>query len=66
MDAATTYDTLGSADAAQSAATGYTDSAIAALTSDDIEEGSSNLYFTDLRELDAINPTIESVSTSFI
>jgi hypothetical protein len=43
------YDANGSASTAQQNAENYTDSAINALTTDDIEEGSSNLYFTDGR-----------------
>ena len=45
----TWYDASGSAAAAQSAAEGYTDSEIGALTTDDIEEGTTNKYFTNAR-----------------
>jgi hypothetical protein len=45
----TWYDAAGSAAAAQTAAESYTDSAIGALTTDDIEEGTSNKYYTDAR-----------------
>jgi hypothetical protein len=66
IDAANSYDTLGSSSAAQSAATGYTDSAINALDTDDIEEGSANLYFTNQRALDASISTIASASANAI
>lgn len=66
VNAALTYDTLGSASAAQSAATGYTDSAIAAIDTDDIEEGSTNLYFTNQRALDATIATIASASAAAV
>lgn len=63
-NASTTYDTLGSADAAQSAATGYTQTSINNLDTDDIEEGISNLYFTNQRALDATLSTITSASAA--
>lgn len=65
-DAQGGYDTLGSADAAQSAATGYTSDEINALDTDDIEEGSTNLYFTDNRALASASPTILSASTAVV
>lgn len=53
------YDPAGSAAAAQTAAEGnaetYTNNAINALNTDDIEEGSSNLYFTNGRARGAIS-----------
>ncbi len=45
----TWYDPAGAAANAQSNAASYTDNAIDGLTSDDIEEGSTNLYYTDAR-----------------
>ena len=51
----TWYDAAGAASSAQSAAEGYTDSAIGALTTDDIEEGTSNKYYTDARARNAIS-----------
>lgn len=49
-----TYDAYGAASAAESAANTYTTNAINALTTDDIEEGSSNKYFTNGRAQDAV------------
>jgi hypothetical protein len=43
------YDSAGSASIAESNANSYTDTAIDGLDTDDIEEGSTNLYFTDGR-----------------
>ncbi len=59
----------GAASAAQSAAESYADSAIAALDSDDISEGASNLYFTEARAksaavADAINNGTTDVAPS--
>jgi hypothetical protein len=51
---ANTYDAYGAASTAEGNAQGYTDDAIDALTTSDIEEG-SNLYFTDGRARDAVN-----------
>ena len=48
-----TYDPYGAASNAEGNAQSYTDNAINALTTSDIEEG-SNLYFTDERAQDAI------------
>jgi hypothetical protein len=45
----TWYDPAGAAANAQSNAASYTDDAIDGLTSDDIQEGSTNLYYTDAR-----------------
>jgi hypothetical protein len=46
------------ADLAEADAKLYTDDEIAALNSDDIEEGSNNLYFTNQRAIDAVGGTI--------
>jgi hypothetical protein len=46
------------ADLAEADAKLYTDDEIAALDSDDIEEGSNNLYFTNQRAIDAVGGTI--------
>lgn len=46
---AVNYDAAGAASTAESNAATYTDNAINALDTDDIEEGVSNLYFTDGR-----------------
>jgi len=46
---ATNYDAAGAAANAYSNAVSYTDTEIGALTTDDIEEGTSNEYFTDAR-----------------
>ncbi len=52
---ASAYDAAGSASTAQSNAATYTDNAINALDTDDIEEGSSNLYFTNGRARNAVS-----------
>ena len=52
--AANTYDAYGAASAAEGAANSYTDGAINALTTSDIEEG-SNLYYTDTRARGAVS-----------
>jgi len=46
------------ADLAEADAKLYTDTEISALNSDDIEEGSNNLYFTNQRAIDAVGGTI--------
>ena len=46
------------ADTAEADAKIYTDEEIAALNTDDIEEGSNNLYFTNQRAIDAVGGTI--------
>jgi hypothetical protein len=46
------------ADLAEADANLYTDDEIAALDSDDIEEGTNNLYFTNQRAIDAVGGTI--------
>jgi hypothetical protein len=48
------------ADAAETAANGYTDAAINALNTDAIEEGTTNLYFTTERAQDAIGNAVGS------
>ena len=53
------WDTIGAAAAAQTAAEGFATNAINALDTDDIEEGSTNLYFTNQRAIDAVGGTIE-------
>jgi hypothetical protein len=52
------YDAAGSASAAQTAAETFATNAINALDTDDIEEGTSNLYFTNQRAIDAVGGTI--------
>ena len=52
--AANAYDAYGAASAAEGAANSYTDSAIDALTTSDIAEG-SNLYYTDTRARGAVS-----------
>lgn len=47
------YDAAGSANTAESNANTYTDNSINALDTDDIEEGSTNVYFTDGRAKDS-------------
>lgn len=55
--AANTYDAYGAASTAEGNANTYTDNAINALTTTDIEEG-SNLYFTDERAQDAVGNAV--------
>lgn len=49
------YDAYGSASTAEANAATYTDNAINALDTDDIEEGTSNKYFTDARARGAVS-----------
>jgi hypothetical protein len=56
--AANTYDAYGAASTAEGNAQSYTDNAINNLTTDDIEEGSSNKYFTDERAQDAVGNAV--------
>ena len=49
------YDAAGSASTAEANAATYTDNAINALDTDDIEEGTSNKYFTDARARGAVS-----------
>lgn len=51
---------------AESNANGYTDSAINALDTDDIEEGTTNKYFTDNRAKDAAGYILENASQTNI
>ena len=60
---ASAYDAAGSADTAESNANTFTTNAINALDTDDIEEGSANLYFTEQRAIDAVGGTATSEST---
>lgn len=50
-----TYDAYGAASAAEAASNTYTDNSINALDTDDIEEGSSNVYYTDTRARGAVS-----------
>ena len=50
---ASAYDPAGSASTAETNANSYTDTEIGNLTTDDITEGVTNLYFTDQRAIDA-------------
>lgn len=59
-----TYDAYGAADTAEDAANTYTDNAINALDTDDIEEGASNLYFTNQRALDATSGTYDTYGSA--
>lgn len=52
---ASAYDTIGSASTAESNANSYTDTAIGNLDTDDIEEGVTNLYYTDERARGSIS-----------
>ena len=54
------FDPAGSAANAQSNAQSYTDTAINALDTDDIEEGTTNKYFTNLRAKDAAGELLEN------
>ena len=57
---ANTYDAYGAASSAEANAATYTDNAINALDTDDIEEGSSNQYFTNARARGAVGITVNS------
>jgi hypothetical protein len=61
---ASNYEPAGAAATAESNANGYTDSAIDALTTDDIEEGSTNLYFTNQRALDATSSAYDAAGAA--
>ena len=52
---ASNYDVAGAASTAEANANTYTDTAINALDTDDIEEGTSNLYFTNTRARGAVS-----------
>lgn len=49
------YDAYGAASSAEGAANSYTDTAINGLDTDDIEEGTTNKYFTDQRVIDVVD-----------
>ncbi len=55
---AVNYDPAGSASTAQSNAETFATNAINALDTDDIEEGTTNLYFTNQRAIDAVGGTV--------
>jgi hypothetical protein len=55
---ATNYDAAGAASTAETNANSYTDTAINGLDTDDIEEGSTNLYFTAERAQDAVGNAV--------
>lgn len=66
---ATNYDPAGSASTAQTNAQNYADNAINALTTDDIEEGSTNLYFSNslaVGALEAVTPNFQSVDITWV
>lgn len=54
------YDASGAASTAEGNANTYTDNAINALDTDDIEEGTTNKYFTDGRAKDAVGLALAS------
>ena len=56
----TAYDAYGAASTAEGNANTYTDNAINALDTDDIEEGATNRYFTDGRAKDAVGLALAS------
>jgi hypothetical protein len=55
---ASNYDASGSAATAETNANSYTDTEIGLLTTDDIEEGSTNEYFTNVRAVDALEAVV--------
>jgi hypothetical protein len=61
---ASAYDSAGSAASAITTANGYTDTAIGALDTDDIEEGVTNLYFTNQRALDATSAAYDAAGAA--
>ena len=63
---AAALDATTKANTAESNANTYTDNAINALDTDDIEEGTSNLYFTDERAQDAVAAAIAAGTHSNI
>jgi antitoxin component YwqK of YwqJK toxin-antitoxin module len=70
---ASNYDAAGSADTAQTnavtLANSYTDSEINDLTTDDIEQGSTNLYFSNslaVGALEAVTPNFQSVDITWV
>lgn len=52
------YDAAGAAETAETNANSHTDTAINSLTTDDIEEGAGNLYFTNERTVTAIGDRV--------
>lgn len=58
------YDAAGAASTAQSNAETFATNAINALDSDDIEEGASNLYFTNQRALDATSAAYDAAGAA--
>jgi hypothetical protein len=63
-DFATEAEAQGYADTAESNANSYTDTEINALTTDAIEEGSVNLYFTNQRALDATSSAYDPAGSA--
>jgi len=61
---ASNYDPAGSAATAQSNAETFATNAINALDTDDIEEGASNLYFTNQRALDATSAAYDAAGAA--
>jgi hypothetical protein len=61
---AVNYDAAGSAATAETNANSYTDTQIGLLTTDDIEEGSNNEYFTDARAKDAAKSLLTGTTTT--
>ncbi len=61
---ASNYDAAGSAATAQSNAETFATNAINALDTDDIEEGASNLYFTNQRALDATSAAYDAAGAA--
>jgi hypothetical protein len=57
---ASNYDAAGSASTAQSNAQTYADNLVNGLDTDDIEEGSTNLYFTNQRALNATSSAYDA------
>jgi len=60
------YDASGAASTAESNANSYTDTAIGGLDTDDIEEGTTNLYFTAQRAADAVADEIDTAVSGAI
>lgn len=61
---ASNYDPAGSASTAQSNAETFATNAINALDTDDIEEGATNLYFTNQRALDATSSAYDAAGAA--
>lgn len=60
------YDAAGSASTAEANANDYTDTSINNLTTDDIEEGANNVYFTDARATNAAGVLLQNASQTNI